>query len=130
LTAFLDANVLIRHLTGDPPEIAARATRFLERADALMLPDVIVSEVVYVLESFYEAPREQVATAVRAILAFRPVGVVDPQLLLRAIELYEVESIDFADAYLVACAESAGVAEIVSFDRDFDRIHSVNRIEP
>jgi predicted nucleic acid-binding protein len=41
-----------------------------------------------------------------------------------------VESIDFADAYLVACAESAGVADIVSFDRDFDRLQSVNRIEP
>jgi predicted nucleic acid-binding protein len=26
LTAFLDTNVLIRHLTGDPPEMAARAT--------------------------------------------------------------------------------------------------------
>ena len=95
-----------------------------------MLPDVIVSEVVYVLESFYEAPREQVAAAVRAVLAFRAVGVVDPLLLLRAVELYEVESIDFADAYLVACAESAGVADIVSFDRDFDRLQSVNRIEP
>lgn len=130
LTAFVDANVLIRHLTGDPPDAAARATRFLESADALMLPDVIVSEVVYVLESFYEAPRQQVATAVRAILAFQAIGVVDPQLLLRAVELYEVESIDFADAYLVACAEAAGVSDIVSFDRDFDRIHSVDRIEP
>jgi predicted nucleic acid-binding protein len=130
LTAFLDANVLIRHLTADPPAAGARATRFLERAGALMLPDVIVSEVVYVLESFYEAPREQVAAAVRAVLAFRAVGVVDPLLLLRAVELYEVESIDFADAYLVACAESAGVADIVSFDRDFDRLQSVNRIEP
>ena len=26
MTAFLDTNVLIRHLTGDPPEMAARAT--------------------------------------------------------------------------------------------------------
>jgi predicted nucleic acid-binding protein len=130
VTAFLDANVLIRHLTADPPDAGARATRFLERADALLLPDVIVSEVVYVLESFYQTPREQVATAVRAILAFRAVGVVDANLLLRALELYEVELVDFADAYLVACAEAAGVPDIVSFDRDFDRLHSVNRVEP
>lgn len=130
MIAFLDANVLIRHLTADPPDAGARATRFLRRADALLLPDVIVSEVVYVLESFYEAPREQVATAVRAILAFRAIRVVDANLLLRAVELYELESIDFVDAYLVACAGSAGVSDIVSFDRDFDRIRSVNRVEP
>jgi len=29
LTAFVDTNVLVRHLTGDPPDQAARATRFL-----------------------------------------------------------------------------------------------------
>lgn len=29
MTAFLDTNILVRHLTGDPRELAARATRFL-----------------------------------------------------------------------------------------------------
>ena len=29
MTAFVDTNVLIRHLTGDPPHLAARATAFL-----------------------------------------------------------------------------------------------------
>ena len=53
MTAFVDTNVLIRHLTGDPPEEAARATRYLETADELLLPDLILAEVAYVLESFY-----------------------------------------------------------------------------
>ena len=57
MTAFLDTNVLIRHLTGDPPGQAARATRLLSRAGQLRLPDLIVAEVVNVLESFYEVPR-------------------------------------------------------------------------
>lgn len=37
MTAFVDTNVLIRHLTGDPPDLAARATRFLRNADELLL---------------------------------------------------------------------------------------------
>jgi predicted nucleic acid-binding protein len=56
---------MVRHLTGDPPEQAARATRLLSQAGQLLLPDLIVAEVVYVLESFYEAPRPRVAELVR-----------------------------------------------------------------
>ena len=38
MSAFIDTNVLIRHLTGDPPEQAARATRLLSRAGQLLSP--------------------------------------------------------------------------------------------
>jgi predicted nucleic acid-binding protein len=61
LSAFLDTNVLIRHLTGDPPEQARQATAFLAQADELLVADLIVAEVVFVLESFYEVARERVA---------------------------------------------------------------------
>jgi predicted nucleic acid-binding protein len=130
MTAFVDTNVLVRHLTGDPPELAVRATRFLAAADELLLPDLVLAEVAYVLESFYEAPRPLVATSLRAILAFPAIGVVDPDLLQRAVEVYDVERLDFANAYLVASAERTGVGAIASFDRSIDRMSTVRRIEP
>ncbi len=130
MSAFLDTNVLIRHLTGDPPGQARRATAFLERADELLLPDLIVAEVVYVLESFYEVKRRRVAELARAIVGFPAVVVVDEPLLLRALEVYEVERLDFAEAYLVASAEASGVGAIASFDRTIDRLSTVRRIEP
>lgn len=130
MSAFLDTNVLIRHLTGDPPGQARRATAFLERADELLLPDLIVAEVVYVLESFYEVERLRVAELVRAIVGFPAVVVVDTRLLLRALEVYELERLDFAEAYLVASAEASGVGAIASFDRTIDRLSTVRRIEP
>ena len=37
--------VVERHLTGDPPAQAARATRYLQDADELLLPDLILAEV-------------------------------------------------------------------------------------
>ena len=130
MSAFLDTNVLIRHLTGDPPGQARRATAFLERADELLLPDLIVAEVVYVLESFYEVERKRVAELVRAVIGFPAVVVVDAPLLLRALEVYEIDRIDFAEAYLVASAEVSGVKTIASLDRSIDRIATVRRIEP
>ena len=90
----------------------------------------MLAECVYVLESFYEARRERVAMLMRAAIALPTIETVDPASLLRALEVYETERLDFAEAYLVAQAEATGVGEIVSFDRSIDRVASVKRREP
>lgn len=130
MTTLVDTNVLIRHLTGDPPDLASRATAYLAADETLVLPDLILAEVVYVLESFYEVPRNRVAELARSIITFGNIQTVDAGLLLRAVEVYEVHRIDFSDAYLVALAETDGVGDIASFDRAIDRVPTVNRIEP
>lgn len=130
MSAYVDTNILVRHFTGDPPGMAARATRYLAAADELLLPDLILAELAYVLESYYEAPRPQVATSLRAVLAFPSIRVADSELLWRTVEVYEVDRLDFADAYLVASAERSGVGVIASFDRSIDRVQTVRRDEP
>jgi predicted nucleic acid-binding protein len=130
LSAFIDTNIIVRHLTGDPPAMAERATRFLASQRDLLLTDLILAETVYVLESFYEAPRNQVAEAIRSMIAFESIVCVDPAMLLRAIEVYETDRLDFAEAYLVASAESTQVGRIASFDQAIDRVDTVERIEP
>jgi predicted nucleic acid-binding protein len=67
---------------------------------------------------------------VRAVIAFPPVVVLDAPLLLRPLEVYEVDRLDFAEAYLVACTEASGVEAIASFDRSIDRVATVRRIQP
>jgi predicted nucleic acid-binding protein len=130
VTAFVDTNILVRHLTGDPPEMAARATAYLRSETGVLLTDLVAAETVYVLESFYETPREQVAQTVRSLIGLNTVTCVDSALLLRAIEVYETDRLDFAEAYLVACAESTGVGKVASFDRSLDRVSTVERVEP
>lgn len=110
--------------------MAAKATAFLRQEQELLLTDVVVAETVYVLESFYESPREQVAQAIQALLAMPSVVAIDRALLRRATEVYEVDRLDFAEAYLVACAESTGVNRIASFDQSIDRVGTVARVEP
>lgn len=130
LSAFVDSNVLIRHLTGDPPDEAKRATAFLRSAADLILVDLVAAEIVYVLESVYELERERVAELVRAILGFPAVVLPDRPLLLRALEIYEQYRIHFAESYLAACAEASGVGVVASFDRSIDRVGTVRRLEP
>lgn len=129
MKALLDTNILVRHLTGEPPAQARRAKALLAGDDELILPDLVMAELVYVLESYYERPRDAVANVARALLALPSVAS-DHELLLRAIELYEAERLDFADAYLCAAAETWGIGMVASFDRRIDRVASVRRLEP
>jgi predicted nucleic-acid-binding protein len=130
LTAFLDTNVLIRHLTGDPPERAARATAALASADQLLLTGLVLAECVYVLESFYDVERTGVAELMRSAIGFPSIETVATSVLLRALEVYELERLDFAEAYLVAQSETTGVREVLSFDCSIDRIKTITRREP
>jgi predicted nucleic acid-binding protein len=130
LTAFVDTNVVIRHLTGDPPEMAQRAAALLASGTRLLLADVVLAECVYVLESYCEVERPRIADLMRAAIAFPSIETVDPASLLRALEIYELDRLDFAEAYLVALAEATGVNQIVSFDRSIDRVEGVARLEP
>lgn len=130
MRAFLDTNILVRHVTGDPPAQAKRATAFLAAGHELILADLILAEEVSVLESYYAHPRSQIAEAARSLLAFPSVAASDHELLLRALELYESERLDFADAYLCAAAELSGVGAVASFDRGVERVTTVRRVEP
>jgi predicted nucleic-acid-binding protein len=85
---------------------------------------------VYVLESVYSVERARVAELLHAILAFPAIRAVDHELLLRALEVYEVDRLHFAEAYLIAFAEVTGVATIASFDRAIDRVAGTDRVEP
>lgn len=109
--------------------MAARATAALAE-ERLLLTDLVLAECVYVLESFYEVERQQVAELMRSAIAFPSIETVDTPVLLRALEIYELDRLDFAEAYLVAQAEVTGVREVLSFDRSIDRIKTVARREP
>ena len=110
--------------------MAGRATAALAGDEQLLLSDLVLAECVYVLESFYEVERARVATLMRSAIALTSIEVLDASLLLRALEVYELHRLDFAEAYLVANAESTGVRRVLSFDRTIDRVQSVSRSEP
>jgi predicted nucleic acid-binding protein len=58
------------------------------------------------------------------------ISTIDAAGLLRALEVYEVDRLDFAEAYLVAQAEASGVGTILSSDKSIDRVTTITRREP
>jgi predicted nucleic acid-binding protein len=115
----LDANVVLRHFTGQPPEMAARATAALLAAQprSLVLTDLTLAEIVYVLQGPYARPRDEVADLIEATLSLSSVTVDNVGLVRRALEHYAQRGMDWPDAYLVALIELRGLGGLLSFDR-------------
>ncbi|MGB3680898.1 MAG: PIN domain-containing protein [Rubrobacteraceae bacterium] len=121
----MDANVLLRFLTGKPPEMADRAGRLIGRAAlgeaSLRIHPIVVAETVWVLESFYEYSKSEISGALLPLLSDHGLKIEERKAVLGALELMTQSSVDFADALLAETAVSRGES-IVSFDRDFRRL--------
>ena len=135
MTIPIDANLLIRHFTGDPPDLAARATGFIKRArfGELLLLDVHVAECVYVLEGPYAQPRDMVVRLLSSVLGVGAIQVEREVVVRRALGLYGTFNFDYPDAYLVAAAEVGGWTQIAGFDgfdAKLERASAVRRIDP
>jgi predicted nucleic acid-binding protein len=137
-TLFLDTNIIIRYLTQDDPDKAARARQLLKQAEAgtvsLVISESIVVEVVQVLSSrvLYNQPRDQVASDLATILSLPKLKLANKRTCLRALTLWAnaASSVDFVDALSVAQMEQQRISTVASFDQDFDRFPQIKRLEP
>lgn len=123
--AWLDANVLLRFLTGSPPELAGRSARLLEEAQrgevSLRVHPVVVAETVWVLESFYGYSKAEISGVLIPLLEQPALRVEGARTVVRALETMAESNVDFADALLAETARSRGEG-VVSFDRDFRKL--------
>lgn len=110
--------------------MAQRATAALASGERLVLLSVVAAECVYVLDSVYDVDPHGVSTLLRAVIGFPSIDTPERAILLRALEIYETEHLDFADAYLAASADLTGVNDVLSFDRGLDRVQGITRREP
>ena len=74
------------------------------------------------LESFYEVERARIAELLGAVLLAVDLDAPSARDVLRAREVYEIDRLDFAEAYLVASAEASGI-DAGRVVRSLDRPH-------
>lgn len=132
--AFIDANLILRYLTKDPPQMAQAALKIFTAANrgelCLIVIPITVAEVVWVLESFYGHPKAQIASIMTQFLHSEGIEVNDLDLLTEAIHLYSEKNLDFADALLAAMVLRKGPRSVCSFDHHLDRVPGITRREP
>ncbi|UEM24706.1 type II toxin-antitoxin system VapC family toxin (plasmid) [Skermanella mucosa] len=111
----IDANVIVRYLTGDHPEQSARA-RALVDGGGVFAAVTVMLEVEWVLRSAYGYRPADVARALRAFGGLPTVTVEDAETVAEALDHAE-RGMDFADAlHLGKSTHCEGFATI---DRKF-----------
>ncbi len=136
MTRFVDTNIFLRHLTGDDPAKAQQCLALFQRAKqnelTLTTSEAVVAEVVYMLSSkkVYHLPREEIRVRLYPLLSLPGLKLPHRRSLLRALDLYAHSLLDFEDALTVAHMERTKLTELYSYDREFDQIEGVRRLEP
>jgi len=123
----LDTNIILRYLLGES-QAEKIEKLFLSKA-RLFLPDVVFSEVYWVLSSFYKLEKKQIVEMLKSLLEQNSV-VADQRVLLHTLRIFEEENVKFVDAYIASVSLNKKIKEIYSYDKHFDKIKGIKRLEP
>ncbi len=122
MNGLLDTSMVVRYLTGDPPELAERAASIIDGEEGLGVTHGVLMETAYVLTSVYRVARASVVDHLLAFLQRENVEVLglDKGLALQAMLLCRPSGrVSFADALLWAVARSTDERLVYSLDERF-----------
>jgi len=122
----IDSNVVLRYLLRDDPEQWEKATRLIDSDRPLGMTAVTLAEIAWTLAGpHYRRERASVATLLIELLARENIvalGFDKPEAQAALLTCTpQFGAANFGDALIAACAHSAGVQEIYSFDQRFAR---------
>jgi len=119
--AVIDTNLLVRYLINDDQKKAEAVDNLLDRAAKgevrIIVPSVVIAELVWVLESFYQLKAGAILELVEAIINTSGLDVTDKSTIISALRLYKSKNIDFIDAWIIEFAKERGVKTIYTFDK-------------
>jgi predicted nucleic acid-binding protein len=133
--AFLNTNLLLRHFTQDTADLSSRATALIRRIVAgeiiVRMTDTVVFETVFTLQRFYRLERAQIRNLVLPLVELSNVRLAGKRRYRRTFDLYvTLPALSFADCYHAAYMESQRLTDLITFDRDMDRVPTITRVEP
>ena len=124
----LDANVLVSYFVDRIEKQGDAAEELLQKAEggeiAAIVPQFVVFEVSYVLQSQYAIAGERLASIIRDVVTFPGVQIVDDCPWKRVMEAWPNPLTSLADAAIVAVARTNRYDSVATFDRKL-----ANRLE-
>jgi predicted nucleic-acid-binding protein len=123
-----DTNLILRHVVHDNQAQMSVATNLFAASDrgelVIMILESVLAECVYVLESFYERERPEIAAVLKTIITGTGVEMDHRAVGVDALERYSRTTANFVDCLIAATAVEQG-ASVASFDRDFKKFRDV-----
>jgi predicted nucleic-acid-binding protein len=126
----VDTNLVVRYLVQDHEKHAKAAGKLFDACDrgdvVIVVLPAVLAECVFVLESFYEHPRGDIASALGRLIS-SPGVEIDAAIHLDALDRYRKTKVHFVDCLIAATAATENMP-VASFDQDFRKFTDV-RVE-
>jgi predicted nucleic-acid-binding protein len=113
----IDANVILRYLLKDHPQMSEEARQVIEEG-AFTLPEVL-AEVVYVLSGVYRIERTEIGRTLTDFLD--EISIDNQESVQEALSLFSETSLDFVDCIIIARHRILG-EDVMSFDKKLNRM--------
>ena len=127
----VDTNLIVRYLVQDHERHAKAAGKLFDACDrgdvVIVVLPAVLAECVFVLESFYEHPRGDIASVLGRLISSPGVEIAGAAIHLDALDRYRRTKIHFVDCLIAATAAAENTA-VASFDHDFRKFTDV-RVE-
>jgi predicted nucleic acid-binding protein len=126
----VDTNLIVRYLVQDHEKHAKAAGKLFDACDrgdvVIVVLPAVLAECVFVLESFYQHPRGDIASALGRLIS-SPGVEIDAAIHLDALDRYRKTKVHFVDCLIAATAATEDMP-VASFDQDFRKFSDV-RVE-
>ncbi len=124
----VDTNLIVRYLVQDHEKHAKAAGKLFDACDrgavVIVVLPAVLAECVFVLESFYEHPRGDIASALGRLIS-SPGVEIDAAIHLDALDRYRKTKVHFVDCLIAATAATEDMS-VASFDQDFRKFTDVS----
>jgi len=130
---FVDTNVFLRFFIRDVESFYHKAKDLFEKAERgqvkLETSDMVIAEIVWVLESYYDFSRSEIKEVIETILETKNLKVANHSRVKEAIDLYSSGKMDFIDAYNIAYIKAKDFKKVATFDvKHFKNIEGVSNV--
>ena len=122
MSGLLDTNIIVRYLTGDPPDLYPAAQGIIDGDQGIQVNGVVLAEVGYVLTSLYRLSRAAVVDQLVDFLGKRNIDTLDldKAIVQQALLLCRPSGrVSFADALTWAAALRTDHKVVYTLDERF-----------
>jgi predicted nucleic-acid-binding protein len=120
----LDTNSILRYLLGDNKSQYKQSKAFFDKARSgeisLILAQSVFTEVIFVLSSCYNVPRDKIAGFLVFLITYKGMEC-ESELLKLALSYYKDKNIHIVDALLLARSRKEGI-ELLTFDKKLQKM--------
>jgi predicted nucleic-acid-binding protein len=123
----VDTNLLVRLLTRDDARQVAAAEVFVSRG--AWVPQLVLAEAVWLLDSVFDRSPSEIATAVEMLLNHRDLTLQDSDVVVAALEHYrEKPGLSLSDCLVLETARKNGHLPLGTFDRALGKLDGTQKL--